>query len=176
MNGQAPPKPSLASARTVLEPLTPADLDASFALWTDADVRRYLWDGKVIDRDTAASVIESSDESFARHGYGLWAVREPSTRELLGVCGFRPTEGSEPEFLFAFWPRYWGQGLACETGRIVIDYAFEVLGRPAIVALTDVPNVSSDRALRRLGMQLLRRGMLNGLDTYFYRLERPREP
>jgi ribosomal-protein-alanine N-acetyltransferase len=72
--------------------------------------------------------------------------------------------------LFALWPQYWGQGLANEAARAVVAYVFEVLGRSEIVAAADVPNEASLRALRRLGMRRERRGSLNGLDTYFYRM------
>lgn len=167
-------KPQLATLRTVLSPLGPDDLSATHALWTDPGVRRYLWDGLIIDEKRAADVIAAGDDHFARHGFGLWAVRDPQSSELMGVCGFRPADSGEPEFLFAFWPRYWGKGLANEAGRAVIAYVFEVLDRSLIVAATDVPNEASVRALERLGMQLERRDMLNGLDTYFYRLTRER--
>ena len=84
-------------------------------------------------------------------------MRDPQSSELLGVCGFRPADSGEPEFLFAFWPRFLGQGFANEAGRAVMAYVFEILDRSHIVAATDVPNEGSIRALERLGMQLERR-------------------
>jgi RimJ/RimL family protein N-acetyltransferase len=102
----------------------------------------------------------------------LWAVCDPATGDLMGVCGFRPSESNEPELLFGFWPRYWGQGIANECARAVIAYAFDILQAPVIVAATDVPNDASIRALQRLGMMMERRGTLNGLDTFFFRLTR----
>jgi RimJ/RimL family protein N-acetyltransferase len=37
---------------------------------------------------------------------------------------------------------------------------------------TDVPNTASVRVMERIGMSFVRRGLLNGLDTLFYRLTR----
>ena len=165
-------KPQLATVRTVLRPLDAGDLDESYALWTDPDVRRYLWDDVVIDHDRAVDVVAASNDHFDRYGYGLWTIRDPQSDELIGVCGFRPSEAAEPELLFALWPKFWTRGFAQEAARTVIAYVFEVLGRAEVVAATDVPNEASARALQRLGMQLERRGTLNGLDTYFYRLTR----
>jgi RimJ/RimL family protein N-acetyltransferase len=165
-------KPRLATKRTTLDPIGLEDISTTHALWTDPDVRRYLWDGTVITEEQAAEVVASSDAHFARHGFGLWAVRTPDSSEFMGVCGFRPSAAGEPELLFAFWPRFWGKGLAFESACAVIAYVFEVLDRSQIVAATDVPNQASSRALERVGMQLERRGELNGLDTYFYRLTR----
>lgn len=166
----------LSTRRTRLRPLVSDDLADTFALWTDPGVRRYLWDDVAIDEARAAEVLAASIEHFDRHGFGLWAVCDPTSTELMGVCGFRPTASGQPEFLFAFWPRHWGRGLAGEAGRAVIDFVFDVLDRPEIVAATDGPNVASARALERLGMRFERRGRLNGLDTLFYRLKREDRP
>ena len=164
--------PRLSTTRAILRPLSLRDLQSTHALWIDPGVRRYLWDDLVIDEDRAAEVIAASETHFQSHGYGLWAVCEPQTDDLMGVCGFRPSEADEPELLFGFWPRYWGLGLANESAHAVIAYAFDVLQAPSIVAATDVPNEASIRALRRLGMTMERRGTLNGLDTLFFRLFR----
>jgi ribosomal-protein-alanine N-acetyltransferase len=50
----------LQTARLVLRPITTDDIDALHALWTNADVRRYLWDDIVIDLEHAATEINCS--------------------------------------------------------------------------------------------------------------------
>jgi RimJ/RimL family protein N-acetyltransferase len=42
------PAPILETARLRLRPFTYADVDVLHAQWTDPDVRRYLWDGRVV--------------------------------------------------------------------------------------------------------------------------------
>jgi RimJ/RimL family protein N-acetyltransferase len=54
----------------------------------------------------------------------------------------------------------------------VLTYAFVVLGHPVVEGATDAPNRASIRVMERLGMRFTRRGMVNGLDTVFYRLTR----
>ncbi len=162
----------LTTARTKMRPLEPADVDGMHALWTDSAVRKYLWDDRVIDRDRAAQVVRASSRDFARHGYGLWSVRQKETGEAIGFCGLRSSESEAPELLYGLWPRWWGQGLATEAARGVMAHAFSVLRLPAVEASTDVPNSSSIRVMERLGMSFVRRGTLNGLDTVFYRLTR----
>lgn len=167
--------PKLVTRRTILRPLGVEDLAATHSLWTDPGVRKYLWDDVVIEHETAADVIAASERHFQTYGYGLWAVLERTNVPvpvLMGVCGFRPSHSGEPELLFGFWPRYWKQGLANESACALITYVFDVLQSPSIVAATDVPNNSSIRALQRLGMTMERRGLLNGLDTFFFRLSR----
>lgn len=148
------------------------DVDDAHRLWTDPDVRRYLWDDIVIARELAAEVVEASCRHFAEHGYGLWWVYRREEPEWIGFCGFRPSEEGEPELLYGLLPAAWGQGLAQEASRTVLAYVFEQLGHEKVVAATDFPNTTSIRVLERLGMTFERRGVLNGLDTVFYSLER----
>lgn len=163
----------LTSARTALRPLGLHDISAMHALWTDPSVRKYLWDDVVITEQRAADVLAATETDFARHRYGLWGVHIDST-ELAGFCGLKSSDNGVAELLYGFRPQYWGQGLATETSRAVLSYAFNILRLPEVVAATDAPNEASIRVLQRLGMQFERRGTLNGLDTVFYRILRER--
>jgi ribosomal-protein-alanine N-acetyltransferase len=163
---------TLSTMRTTLRPVVRGDAAALHALWTDPDVRRFLWDDVSISEERAAEVVAASDADFAAHAFGIWMVDETASGQFAGFCGLRSSDTGEPELLFGFWPRFWGQGLATEASRAVLSYAFDVLACPYVVAATDVPNAASVRTLERLGMQFERRGTLNGLDTIFYRLPR----
>jgi ribosomal-protein-alanine N-acetyltransferase len=163
---------SLATQRTELRPLTTADLDRAHALWTDASVRRYLWDDLVISRETAADVLRASDADFARRGFGLWGVYDRATGGLAGFCGCRSSEAHAPELMYGLLPAWWGRGLAVDASAAVLDHVLLVLDCPEVVAATDPPNAASIRVMEKLGMTFERRGTLNGLDTLFYRLSR----
>ena len=49
--------PLMRTGRLVLEPFAPGDLDELHALWTDAEVRRFLWDGLIIPRSRASGPV-----------------------------------------------------------------------------------------------------------------------
>jgi ribosomal-protein-alanine N-acetyltransferase len=161
----------LTTARTTLRPLGSHDVPAMHALWTDAGVRKYLWDDIIIPLEHAAEVVAASIVSFEQHRFGMWAVTDNASGELAGFCGLRLSEEGVPELLYGFYPRYWGKGYATETAKAVLAHAFLTLGCSEVVAATDVPNEASVRVLERL-MRFERRGTLNGLDTFFYRLSR----
>lgn len=164
---------TLKTARLVLTPVTPADVDALHAMWTDADVRRYLWDDVVIDRATAAAVVEQSARDWRERGYGLWLIADAATGDVAGFVGFRSSgDTPEPELLYGLLPRYWGRGLATEAAQAALQYAFGTLGLPCVHAATNPPNAASVQVLERLGMTLVRRGELDGLETLFYRIDR----
>lgn len=164
------PAPTLRTPRTTLRPFTAADLDAVLALWTDPDVRRYLWDDVVIAPDRAAEVLATSAGNFAASGYGLWGIREGEGSRLIGFCGCQTGDDGVAELLYGLLPTWWGQGLATESAAAVLDHLFGRLGRPEVVAMTDGPNLPSVRVMERLGMTFDRRGPHHGLDTLFYRL------
>src|SRR4051794_28109525 len=77
----------LATARLRLCPCTTNDLDALLCLWTDPEVRRYLFDDRVISREEAETRLRSSLASFHTHGFGLWLAYRPGEAATVGFCG-----------------------------------------------------------------------------------------
>lgn len=162
----------LETPRLRLRPCRIEDVDALHAIWTDPAVRRYLWDDVVIPRTLAEQVVAASVADWMTQGYGQWIVYRDGT-DAAGFAGLRLSAWCDaPELLFGLLPAHWGQGLATEAARAVIDDGFDRLGLNAIVAATDTPNVASARVLDRVGMSFERRGVLNGLDTVFYAMRR----
>ena len=165
--------PRLATARLSLRPAEAADVDALHALWTDAEVRRYLWDDRVIDRSLAAEVVEASRASFAEQGIGQWVVESAGGGGLLGCAGLRAVEGAdEVELLYALHPSHWGRGYAVEASRAVLAHGFEAAGLPRIEGRTDTPNRASARVLERLGMRFEGERPVAGRPTLHYAITR----
>ncbi|HVE66843.1 MAG TPA: GNAT family N-acetyltransferase [Thermoanaerobaculia bacterium] len=137
-----------------LAPWSLEDLPALHALWIDPDVRRFLWDGEVISRERAAEVVRAGIDSFERHGFGFWAIREKRRKGLIGFCGFRFMEpGAEVEILYGIDPRLWGRGYATEAARGLLEWAFRETGLRQVLAGADAPNRASFRVLKKLGMR-----------------------
>jgi ribosomal-protein-alanine N-acetyltransferase len=144
----------LTTERLRLRPVAAADVDALHALWTDPQVRRFLWDDVVIDRETAARCVADSEASFAAAGWGLWAIEPRAGGALLGAAGLvelDPAVG--PELNYALHPARQGNGYANEAARAVLDHAFGPLGFARVPGRTDAPNRASARVLERLGMR-----------------------
>jgi ribosomal-protein-alanine N-acetyltransferase len=156
--------------RLRLQPVTTADTDVLLAMWTDPAVRKYLWDDVVINRGRAAAVVDASVAGAVERGYGLWLVSLRATGQAVGFVGFRPSElgDSDPELLFGLLPAWWHQGLATEAAQAVLRFGFDTLGFDRVVAATDAANEASVRVLERVGLRLVRRGPLHGLDTLFF--------
>lgn len=131
-----------------------SDVDTLHAMWNHPEVRRYLWDGRMVSREQVVEVVESHLASSDAFRIGLWMVSVGDA--AAGFCGFRFQEGggSEIELLYGLLPEYWGQGFATELSQAALDYVWRNTGFPRVWAHTDPPNIKSVAVLQRLGMRV----------------------
>ena len=165
---------TLATARLRLEPLAVERLDELHRHWTRPEVRRWLWDDRVITRQDAEIELRKSLEHFRRHGYGLWAIADrDGDGALIGVAGLLPVpeEPGEVEVIFSLDPARQGEGLATEAAAAVLEAGFAA-GLERVVGRCDEPNEPSRRVLERLGMRFVRRAPIHGLDALHYRIDK----
>jgi ribosomal-protein-alanine N-acetyltransferase len=146
---------ALSTSRLELQPGRAADLVALHNLWRSPDVRRYLWDDIVIDRQQANDVLRDFLDSAATRGLGLWTAREVvDDAELIGFWALREIPpGLEIELIYGLAPQAWGQGLATEGSLALLWYAFDTLKLSRVWARTDRLNTPSEHVIRRLGMR-----------------------
>lgn len=161
--------PALQSLRLDLRPCTAADVDLLLRHWTEPSVRRFLFDDRVVERETVAGFVAASSASFEKDGYGLWLLNGRADGEFRGVCGLCETV-VKPDLLFSIAPPYWGRGLAAEAARRVLQYAFGELGLPGVIATVDKPNKLSVRTLEMLGMTLTEERLIDGKPILYYAL------
>jgi ribosomal-protein-alanine N-acetyltransferase len=156
-------QPGFLTARLYLRPASAADLDVLHGLWSDREVRRYLFDDEPVSRERADEVLNAHLPEAAQ-GLGLWLVLAREDGCFLGCAGLYPTFFAaefEPalagllEVLAALAPSAWGRGYAHEALTTLIDYAFTGLAQTRVGGVNDVPNVASERMLRALGFELL---------------------
>ena len=161
------------SERLRLSAGTLDDTDTFHALWTDAGVRRYLWDDRVIRREVAEEVIYESVQTFADAGYGQWLVSLKEDGAVIGFCGLKsnPCAPQDIELLYGLYPAFWGKGYAVEASREILDHAFNALGLAYLVAEMDTPNAASARVAEKLGMRFEKEYTRNNLPTLRYVLD-----
>jgi [ribosomal protein S5]-alanine N-acetyltransferase len=164
--------PVLDTRRLTLRPATLGDLAALHALFTDARVRRWLFDDRVVSEAAAREIVEASIASFAGRGFGQWILCETGSADLVGCAGLFSADGVEVEILYAVHPAHWGRGLATEAVRAVFDHGFRTLALPRIAARADTPNVESIRLMERLGMRFEEERPIDGRPTVHYALTR----
>jgi [ribosomal protein S5]-alanine N-acetyltransferase len=158
--------PVLRTERLRLRPFAPGDVDVLHAQWTDPDVRRYLWDGRVIARDEVVAVVDESIASFAGRGNGFWVIELGPPPAVIGFAGLRPLpEAPDLELYYGLEPAHWCRGYATEASRAVLRYGFDVLGLDAIPIRTDGPNAASVAVMERLGARYVRTDPVGAFGT-----------
>lgn len=152
----------LRTERLTLRRFTPADADALRALDSDPEVVRYtnagLTGGGPPSRVDAVRKLESF---IARYADGaalaFWAAEDRATGGFLGWFQFTPADTpGEAELGFRLVRAAWGQGLATEGARALVETGFRDLGVTRIVSSALVANAASIRVMENAGLRLAR--------------------
>ncbi len=132
-----------------------ADRRPFAAMNADPDVMRFF--PSVLNAAESDAMLQRIQTSFAKHGFGLWAVSLRTTDEFAGFIGL-----SVPAFQGRFTPcveigwrlaaRFWNQGFATEGATHVLQIGHEQLGLAEIVSFTSIHNLPSRRVMEKIGM------------------------
>ncbi|GEN22053.1 N-acetyltransferase [Halomonas cupida] len=147
--------PIYQTQRLGLRHLSLDDLPALNCILSDPEVMRFSIRG-VCDEQATRRFIEGSLLSYARDGFGPWAVVANNTAELLGFCGIghEPVGGrNEISLGYRLAKQQWGKGLATEAAEGALNLAFTRFELPRIVCLVEPENRASLRVAEKVGFQ-----------------------
>jgi RimJ/RimL family protein N-acetyltransferase len=146
------------TARLTLRHFTTDDAAFIVQLLNDADFIRYIADRGVRTLDDARNYIRNTPlASYARHGFGLYAVQLKSSGEVIGMCGLIKRDTlPDVDIGYAFLPQYRGQGYALEAAQATLQHARDDIGLSRLIAIVDPMNEASVRLLKKLGMSFER--------------------
>ena len=157
--------PILETARLRLRPFTRDDTETLLAHWRNEDVRRWLWDGREVERDEVVDIVEESIVAFASGSAGFWVI-ERTGHGFAGFTGFRAMPNStDLELYYGLDPAHWGAGVATEAARAAARWGFDTLGLKTIPILTDGPNEASVAVMKRLGATYVRTDPVGAFGT-----------
>ena len=102
-------------------------------------------------------MLATWERHWDEHGFGLLAVEDRETRELIGRSGvqYHRLWPADPEVGWAFDPDWWGRGLATEAGAASVGWAFRELALPRVVSIAHPENVASRRVMEKLGFEVV---------------------
>lgn len=168
--------PQIETARLLLRPYTPQDLDELAPILSNPEVMRYSPTGP-IPKDQIKEVTQKTLQFFIKHwqqhGFGVWAVVEKATAELIGHCGLNFLPNSpEVEVLYRLDKAYWNQGIASEAAKASLRYGFEQVKLDRIVAITAPEHIASRRVMEKCGLKYEKNAQFYNLDVVYYALAR----
>ncbi|MFE3548063.1 GNAT family N-acetyltransferase [Streptomyces kronopolitis] len=144
----------LRTERLTLREWRASDLGPWAAMNADPEVRAHF--PEVLTRERSEASAAAFQADLALRGWGWWAVEVRATGEFIGMAGLDPVDDGMPftgvEAGWRLQRSAWGHGYATEAGRAVLDYGFETLRLPQILAVTTATNLRSQAVMRRLGM------------------------
>ena len=136
---------------------------------------RWVGNGDTLDRAQCEQWIEITRRNYERYGYGMYAIVERASAEVIGFCGLvHPGSQPTPELKYALLRRAWGKGFATEAASALLAFGATRFGLRTIIATTAPENSASHKVLRKAGM---RQGELrtdaDGTQTLFFNWEAP---
>lgn len=166
----------LETNRLILSPYGYGQLDDFVEMDMDPKVQfsvRGVTD--VPDRaERRAEWKQRMDDDWPTRG-GVWAVEWRDRPGFLGWCGLFPLDNSTfIEIGYRYNQVAWGQGVATEAARSVLDHGFRGLGIDPIVAVTHPDNLASQRVLGKIGLRRAGTGFHYGGELPFFRLDKAR--
>jgi RimJ/RimL family protein N-acetyltransferase len=154
------------SDRLCYRPFREVDADAVFAFFGDPEVMRFSAFGVHPDIERTRAFLAHHIDHDRRRGFGLWAVVERETDDLIGIAGlteFDPGDAdSDLELAYRLRRDRWGKGYASEAAHVWVAKGFADLGVPRIVAVVASDHVVSKRVLEKVGMRFVEARTKNG--------------
>ncbi len=164
---------SIETERLILRPPTNADLDNwASRIFADPEVMRYTPKRDMTPYERAERALRVSSENWTAHGYGGWIIRDKLDEQLLGSCDLDQEELGEVELGYVLAKAYWGKGIATETARAVVRFAFETVRLERLAAVVVPENIASWRLLENMGFIYEKKAHYYGWDVVYYGIRR----
>ena len=144
--------PTLETERLTLRPFREDDVRALFELSQDADVVRYVNDGRMPTLFESWRLVASWLGHWVLRGYGQWAIEERASGRFIGRAGIiNPADWPGPEVGYLLGRDWWGRGYATEAARAAMEWGFREIGFADLLSLIDPANAASIAVATRLG-------------------------
>lgn len=115
----------------------------------------YAYNGAFSEEETDAW-IERQRQRYKEYGFGLWAVLQKESSQVIGQCGITMQEYKGrlvPEIGYLFACKHWHKGYATEAATACKKYASDVLKVKEVCSIIRDTNIASQKVALRLGMK-----------------------
>ena len=151
--------PTLETPRLLLNRLTKDDRESVFCIFSDLDIIKHYDVERFKTMDEADQLIAYFDARFDSNTGIRWAIRDKSSGEFLGTCGFTHWNEFDHSAVVGYElsKNYWGKGYATEAVGTIINFIFAASFHfyvHRVEALILPSNEPSKKLVKRLGFCL----------------------
>jgi [ribosomal protein S5]-alanine N-acetyltransferase len=156
--------PVLAGSSFTLRELRTEDAASLLAMLTTEEVARFISPPPTTVQGFERFIMWTQRERAAGN-YACFAIVPEGMTSAIGIFQVRALEPGFgcAEWGFAMGSAFWGSGIFTEGARLVLDFAFDVIGAQRLEARAATANGRGNGALRKIGAVqegLLRRSFL----------------
>jgi RimJ/RimL family protein N-acetyltransferase len=156
--------PVLAGSTFTLREMRVEDAPSLLAMLTTEEVARFISPPPTTVEGFERFIMWAQKERQAGN-YACFAIVPQGMTTAIGIFQVRSLEPGfgTAEWGFAMGSQFWGSGIFAEGARLVLDFAFDVIGSQRLEARAAVANGRGNGALRKIGAVqegLLRRSFL----------------
>jgi RimJ/RimL family protein N-acetyltransferase len=161
----------------VLRELQLSDADAFFAMDSNPNVHKYLWNKPTQKIEETIEVIEFVRKQYEENGIGRFAMILKETNEFIGWAGLKYNTAAVNNRInfydigYRLDEKFWGKGYTSEASFAWLNYAFETMKIKTMDAAAHAENGASNRILQKIGMQMTDQYLENGVSWNWYQME-----
>lgn len=162
----------LESERLKYRSLTIGDYAPLLSFFRNKEATKYYYPDQPPETMCKAW-IERQLQRYENDGYGLCALIEKATGQLIGQCGLlkQIVDGVEElEIGYSLIPAFWSRGFATEAARFFKDFAFNKQMASSIISIIDINNINSQKVAHNNGMQIDKKTRFKNIEVYIFRI------
>ena len=137
--------------RLILRRPQSSDAGAVFDYASDPQVTRYMDFAMHTDIGTSHEFLRRCAEDWESGAESCWLLTVKPHDLAIGTIACRLRE-RESDFGYILHRKHWGQGLATEAARAVVDWLWSLESIDRIWATCDTENLASARVLEKAGL------------------------
>jgi RimJ/RimL family protein N-acetyltransferase len=152
----------LETERLILRPLELSDAEDLFAMDSNPEVHKYLWQKPTLLLDESVKVIEYVQLQYERNKIGRFATILKETAEFIGWTGIKfvddHIENGNTNFYdygYRLNEKFWNNGYATEASKAWLNYGLNQMNIEIMNAFTHNNNGASNHILEKVGMNLI---------------------
>ena len=141
--------------RLSLREMRQIDYPALCKILQDPDVM-YAYEG-AFNENEVQEWLDKQINRYKEFGFGLWAVIQSETGEMIGQCGLTMQHYTNSQVLevgYLFQKEFWHYGYATEAAIACRDYAFDKLNVEEVFSIIRDTNIASQNVAKRIGMTI----------------------